>query len=163
MFGLTPLGIVHTTLSLVALAAAVVAFVKHKEILPDSKAGRVYIIATLLTSLTALGIFQHGGFGKPHALAIITLLALGVAAAARLTTIFRGASRYVETVSYSATLLFHMIPGVTETVTRLPAGRPLVASPEDPRLQPVFGLLFVIFLVGAIAQVIRLRRPAARA
>jgi hypothetical protein len=30
----------------------------------------------------------------------------------------------VETISYTATILFHMIPAVTETTTRLPLGAP---------------------------------------
>jgi hypothetical protein len=36
----------------------------------------VYIWTTVLTCLTGFGIFQHGGFGKPHALGVITLLVL---------------------------------------------------------------------------------------
>jgi len=38
----------------------------------------------------------------------------------------------VETVAYSSTVFFLMIPTVTETLTRLPSGDPVVASQEDP-------------------------------
>ena len=102
------------------------------------------------------GIFQHGGFGKPHALGIITLVVLGVAALAGNTKIFGRASRYVETISYSATFLFHLIPGVTETTTRLPPGAPLLSSPDAPELQVASGVLFVLFLIGAALQARRL-------
>jgi len=37
-------------------------------------------IATAITSPTGFGIFQHGGFGKPHVLGIVTLLVLAIAA-----------------------------------------------------------------------------------
>jgi hypothetical protein len=77
------------------------------------------------------------------------------------TQLYGRFSRAVETVAYSATFLFHLIPGVTETTTRLPLGAPLLSSPEAPELKVVTGVLFLIFLVGAALQVRRLR--AARA
>ena len=157
MFGLTPLGIVHTAISLVAVASGFSALIRDKYITPTNGLGKLYIATTVLTCLTALGIFQHGGFGKPHALAIITLVALGVAATARLSQAFGRAAIYVEAVSYSATLLFHLIPAVTETATRLPVGAPLAANADAPILQAAAGLLVLVFVVGATSQVIRLR------
>jgi uncharacterized membrane protein len=157
MFGLTTLGAIHTAISLVALAAGVLAFIRHREIGPASTAGRVYIQTTVLTCLTGFGIFQHGGFGAPHALGVMTLLVLALATVAGRTAWLGHASPYVETVSYSLTFFFHLIPGVTETFTRLPAGAPLFTSPEDPALQPVVGVLFLLFVVGAALQVWRLR------
>jgi hypothetical protein len=53
-------------------------------------------------------------------LGVITLVVLGVAAVAGHSNLFGRASRYVETVSYSATFFFHFIPAITETSTRLP-------------------------------------------
>jgi uncharacterized membrane protein len=157
MFGLTPLGIIHTAISLVAVAAGFIALIRDKEISLKNGVGKIYVIATVLTCLTALGIFQHGGFGKAHALAIITLVVLGVAYVAGYTRLYGRASPYIETVCYSMTFLFQMIPGITETLTRLPLGAPLVASPEAPALQAASGVLFVLFLIGATLQVRRMR------
>ena len=163
MFGLTTLGAVHTAISLVAVAAGLIAFIRFREIPPGHTLGKVYIWATVLTCLTGFGIFQHGGFGKPHVLGILTLVVLALAAIAGRTALLGRASKYVETVSYSLTFFFHMIPGVTETFTRLPAGAPLFAGPEDPALQKVVGVLFVVFLIGAALQVRRLRAGGAGA
>jgi len=157
MTGLTPLGIVHTAISLVALAAGVLAIARHLEISPATRSGRVYVWATVLTCLTGFGIFQHGGFGKPHALGVLTLLVLAVAALASRRRLFGEASAYVATVGYSATLFFHMIPGLTETFTRLPLDAPLFSSPEDPALQQAVGACFIVFLAGAALQVWRIR------
>ena len=162
-FGLTTLGAVHTAISLVAVAAGLVAFIRFKEISPGHTLGKLYIWTTVLTCLTGFGIFQHGGFGKPHVLGIVTLAVLALAAVAGRTALLGRASKYVETVSYSLTFFFHMIPGATETFTRLPAGAPLFSSPEDPALQKVVGVLFVVFLIGATLQVRRLRAGVARA
>jgi uncharacterized membrane protein len=157
MFGLTPLGTFHTAISLVAVVAGLVAFIRDGAISTKNRVGKIYIVTTVITCLTALGIFQHGGFGKPHALAIITLVALGIAAVAGYSSLFGRASPYIETVAYSATFLFHLIPGITETSTRLPLGAPLVASADAPVLQAAAAVLFVVFLIGAALQVQHLR------
>ena len=68
MFGLTPLGLAHTAISLVALAAGIAALVRFGEIPARHTLGRTYIWATVLTCLTGFGIFRHGGFGAPHRL-----------------------------------------------------------------------------------------------
>jgi uncharacterized membrane protein len=157
MFGLTPLGIIHTLISLVAVAAGLIAFFRYGRIIAGNTLGKTYIITTVLTCLTGFGIFQHGGFGKPHALGILTLLVLGIAALARKPGRFGRPTRYIETVAYSLTFFFHMIPGFTETFTRFPSGAPLFSGPEDPALQKVIGLVFLLFLIGAALQVRRLR------
>lgn len=157
MYGLTPLGVFHTAISLVAVGAGLIALIRDKEISPGNGLGRIYLTATLITVLTGFGIFQHGGFGKPHVLGVFTLIVLAIAAIARRSRVFGRASPYVETVSYSATFLFHLIPGITESSTRLPLGAPLLASPDAPELQAATAILFVLLLIGATLQVRRLR------
>src|SRR5712692_3539366 len=158
MFGLTQLGVIHTVISLIAVAAGLIAFFRDKEISPRNGVGKIYIIATILTCLTGFGIFQHGGFGKPHVLGILTLIVLGVAVAAERGSAFGRVSRYVATLGYSLGLFLHFIPATVETLTRLPAGAPFLANPDDPKAQPIIGVFFLIFLVGATLQVLRLRR-----
>jgi uncharacterized membrane protein len=156
MFGLTPLGTVHTAISLVALVAGAMALVRDKEIAPQTTLGKVYLWTTVLTCLTGFGIFQRGGFGAPHALGVLTLLVLGLATLAERTTWFGRAAKYIVTVSYSVSFFFHLIPGATETFTRVPVGAPLFSGPEDPALQKVVGVLFLLLVVGAGLQVRRL-------
>jgi uncharacterized membrane protein len=152
-YGLTPLGVVHTAISIVAVLAGLVALVRDKRISGSNGLGKVYVITTALTCLTGFGIFQHGGFNKAHGLGIITLVVLAAAWGAGRYGWFGRASRYVETVGYSATFLFHLIPAITETTTRLPLGAPLLASGEAPQLQTASAVLFVLFLLGAWLQV----------
>jgi uncharacterized membrane protein len=161
MFGLTQLGIVHTVISLVAVVAGFIAPVRDGKISPRNLLGKIYVIATILTCLTGFGIFQHGGFNKAHVLGIITLVVLGIAAVAGYSNLFGRLSRYVETVSYSATFLFNMIPGITETTTRLPLGAPLLPNADAPALQAASGVLLVLFLIGATLQLRALRAERA--
>jgi hypothetical protein len=158
MFGLTALGVFHTAVSLVAVCAGVASFVATRRIAADTRAGRVYIVFTIVTCLTAFGIFQHGGFGKPHALGVITLITLAIAGLAGRRLLFGRAAPYVETVAYSATFFFHIIPAMAESATRLPPGAPLLQSPDDPVLQLANGICFALFLVGAAWQVHGMRR-----
>ncbi|MFZ6743577.1 hypothetical protein ACO0LC_10155 [Undibacterium sp. JH2W] len=157
MFGLTTLGIFHTAVSLVAVIAGLHAFLRWQAIDPRKTGGKVYLVMTVVSCLTGLGIFAHGGFGKPHALALITLVVLAVAVLAQTSSLFGHFSRQVEVVSYSLSFFFHLIPGITETSTRLPLGHPLLDSPEAPVLQTLFAVLFVIFLVAAIWQARRIK------
>jgi hypothetical protein len=93
----------------------------------------------VLTCLTGLPIFQHGGFGPPHTLAILTLVVLAVVYAAAKTPLFGSWSRYVEVLGLSLTVFFHWVPAVTETSSRLPPGAPLTTGPDDPRVQAAVG------------------------
>jgi uncharacterized membrane protein len=158
ILGLTPLGAIHTLISLVAVGAGIWAFVRDKAIVPDTSLGKTYVWATALTCLTGFGIFQHGGFGAPHALGIITLLVLALATFAWRRKPHGAAWAYVATACYSLTFFFHMIPGFTETFTRLPAGEPLFSGPDDPALQKVIGVVFVVFLAGLTWQLVRLHK-----
>ncbi|MFT3957086.1 MAG: hypothetical protein QM722_22725 [Piscinibacter sp.] len=152
MLGLTTLGVIHTAISLVAVVCGFWALARDKEITTTSSLGRTYLVTTLLTALTGLGIFQHGGFGPPHVLAILTILALGVGFAAAVTGVLGRRSRYLQAVCFSATVLFHMIPGFTETLTRLPATQASFPNAEAPGLRPIFAVLFLLFLVGLALQ-----------
>ena len=152
MLGITPFGAVHTLISLVALAAGLASLFRYRTIAPGNLLGNVYIVGTIATCVTGFFIFHHGGFGKPHALGIVTLIVLAIAYVAGRTTTFGRASRYVEAIGYSLTVFFHFIPAITETSTRLPAGAPLLASADAPELKTATAALFAIFLVGAALQ-----------
>lgn len=159
MFGLTPLGIIHTIISLVAVGAGAIALVRDGRISWDNTIGKVYVFTTEFVCLTGFGIYEHGGFGKPHLLGVITLVVLVIAfAAGKRMNLFGRFSPYVETVGYSMTFFFHIVPGITESATRLPPDAPLASSPEDPRIRMAIGVCFVLFLIGAALQVRNLSR-----
>lgn len=159
MFGLTALGAVHTLISLIAVGAGVIGLARDKRIDLTNGAGKTYLVMTILTCLTGFGIFQHGGFGKPHALGVITLLVLAAA--------WKVQARIVlQTVLLSLTFFFHMIPAVTETLTRLPLDAPLLKDAEAPELKVISGVMFLLLVAGATLQVRRLnqqRKSASRA
>jgi uncharacterized membrane protein len=158
MFGLTPLGIFHTAIGLIAVAAGAIALIRDGKISWENSLGKIYVITTILVCLTGFGIFQHGGFGKPHTLGVITLVVLAVVFLSReKNDIFEKLTPYVITVGLSMTFFFHLVPAITETATRLPLDAPLASSPDDPNIQMAVGICFVLFVVGAVLQVRKLR------
>ena len=158
-YGLTSIGVIHTIISILALGSGILALIDDKRITLDNAIGKFYVITTILVCITGFFIFQHGGFGKPHALGIITLIVLSIAfAASKKVNLFGKASPYIETISYSLTVFFHVVPGITESVTRLPLDAPLAASPDDPRIQMAILICLVLFLIGAVSQVRALRK-----
>lgn len=160
MPGLTTLGIFHTAFALLALLFGFIALVRYKEISPSQRSGLIYILTTAITATTSLGISQHGGFGLQHILAIFTLVALGGGTLAARSTLFGRASREIQAVSYSSTILLHWIAGMTEALTRLPLGNPLATSYSSPVLKVALLLLLVTFLIGVTLQIRWLRASA---
>jgi hypothetical protein len=152
MFGLTPFGLFHTLLGVVALVSGFGTLVREKQIGTRSLLGRVYVIDTLLVATTGLAIFNRGGFGIPHRIAIATICAIAVGLVAENSQLFRGLSRYVMTFAYSATLLFHLMPTFAEGLSRLPPRAPLAASPEDPLVGRVIATLGITFAAALLLQ-----------
>jgi hypothetical protein len=118
----------------------------------------LYLITTLVSAATALMIYKRGSFGPGHALAVLTLLALLTGTLAALSKLFGPLSRYLQALSYSGTLLFSAIPGVTEALTRLPLGSPLLPGAEAPQFKPIYGAMLFLFVVGSAIQLRWIRK-----
>lgn len=147
-----PIGWFHTGMGIIALVSGVFTLVKYREISLQSRSGQVYLATTLITAGTALFIFQRGEFGPGHVLAVMTFLALALGTVAATIKPFGKWSRYVQAICYSATLLFHSLPAVTDGLLRLPVGNPVLTSIDDPVLRACFLGLFILYLVGVSIQ-----------
>ena len=156
-----PIGWFHIAMGIIARFSGGFTLARYKEISLQKRSGQIYLVTTLITAGTALAIFQRGEFGPGHALAVMTLLALAVGTVAATMKPFGKLSRYVQAVSYSATLLFHCVPAVTDGLLRLPVGDPVLTSIEDPVLKMCYLGLLTIFLVGISLQLRWIHRQPA--
>jgi hypothetical protein len=125
-------GLLHTAISLIAVATGPIALVRYKQISSKHRVGKVHVVMTIFTGVIAFSIFRHGGFGEPHASDIVTLVVLGVAGAAGYSNLFGPGS-----------FLFHLIPGATETTTRLPVGACVWRDADAAASQVVAAALFL--------------------
>jgi uncharacterized membrane protein len=149
---LTPLGIFHTAISLVAIAAGAWALARDRQILADNRLGQLYLAATAVTAATGLMMFRHDAFRIGHWFSVLTLVALAIGTVAAATRLFGRASRYVQAILYSSTMLIHMITGLAETLTRLPPAAPLITAANAYVFQYIMGALIVAFLIGLVVQ-----------
>jgi uncharacterized membrane protein len=142
------LGWMHTIIAIIALVAGYYTLAVYKVITLETKSGQLYLICTLIAAVTALMIYQHGAFGPAHALAVLTLLAL---IGGYLVTKIPALSKikdYFQAFCFSGTLLFHMIPAITDTLLRLPVNDPFLTNPEDPLLKAFYLSFVAVFLLG---------------
>ena len=155
---ITLLGWIHTIIAIIALIAGFYTLAAYKVITPEQKTGRLYLICTLIAAATALMIYKHDGFGPGHGLAVLTLLALVGGFVVTKIPIFAKIAEYFQVFCFSGTLLFHMIPAITDGLLRLPVGDPVLTNPQDPMLKKFYLAFLFIFLVGYIMQFFWLKK-----
>ena len=153
-----PLGWLHTILGIGAVVSGFYTLIKYRVVSLANRSGKLYVLLTLIVAGTALGIYNQGGFGIAHNLAILTLVALAGGVVMEKTRLFGSFSKYCQALGYSTTLLFHMIPAITDFLRRLPVGDPFINTLEDPLLRQFHLAFLAIFVVGVIAQVRWLRK-----
>ena len=158
---ITILGWIHTIIAIVALVAGFYTLAVYKVITPAQKTGQLYLLCTFIAAATALMIYQHGGFGPAHGLAVLTLLALAGGYLVTKIALFAKIADYFQAFCFSATLLFHMIPAITDGLLRLPVGDPFLTDPQDPLLRKFYLAFLVAFLVGYTLQFLWLRKRSA--
>ena len=157
---MTILGWFHTVLGILAVLSGFYTLYKYKIITTEKSSGRLYVLVTLLVAGSALGIYNQGGFGIAHVLAVLTLIALAGGYIMEKFKWFGSFSKYFQALGYTSTLLFHMIPAITDFLRRLPLGDPFIDSFEDPLLLNFHTAFLVIYLVGLVTQMVWLKRQA---
>ena len=75
MPAMTMLGWFHTIMGVLALLLAIAAIRNHGFIRSTDREGAAYLVVTVVVAGSALGIYNQGGFGIAHYLAVLTLAA----------------------------------------------------------------------------------------
>lgn len=155
MFGISPLGWLHTLGSLPAIPLAIYMLAAHGRITPRTAAGRIYFVSMLIGALTVFLVARQPESAVIGAATLVLLLA---GYAVGYIKALGRASRYMETIFLSLTAFLLMVPAVSETLRRVPDGNPIAKSLDAPILLGAQGALVVMLVLGVTAQVIWLRR-----
>ncbi len=155
---LSLLGIIHTTIGIIAILVALFALSRQGKINPATAPGRLYVILTIITCLTSLPIMRTGHASAGHFVAAIILLLLPIGVYARNVRPFGKAAEYIQILAMSTTLFLSMIPTVVETLTRIPISKPLATGPDDSLVKMGVNILAALYLSGTIYQLYRLWR-----
>ncbi|WP_275545088.1 MULTISPECIES: hypothetical protein [unclassified Pseudomonas] len=154
---LSALGIIHTTLSLLPVIAGAYAFRQYGRIIPDVASGRCYQFGLFASVVTSFGLSSTGGFTTGHALGLIALAAIAVGRSAQHMWRLGKAREYLQVSAMSLSYLVLMIPGLNESLSRLPVGNPIGNGPESPQVKVAVLIAVLIFLIGLSYQLLRLR------
>ncbi len=156
---LSPLGIIHTIISILAVIAAFIALAREGKIGPRSGPGKWYIVLTILSCLTSFGIMRTGHFTPAHMLSVLVLLILPVGIYARSIWKTGAPGAKIETIAMTLTLFLSFIPAVTETLTRLPISGPIAGNQDAAVIKMTLLVVAVIFGLGVVYQLRKLRKP----
>jgi uncharacterized membrane protein len=154
---MTMLGWFHTVLGVCAVLSGFYTIFKYRVISMEENPGRLYVYLTLVVAVSALGIYNQGGFGIAHILAVLTLIAIAGGVIMEKVKLFGSFSKYFQALGYTSTLLFHMIPAITDFLRRLPVEDPFVDSLEDPLLINFLLSFLLIYFVGITTQMLWLK------
>lgn len=157
MFGISPLGWIHTLGSLPAIPVALYMLARHGRIVPRSRLGAVYFVSMLIGSVT---VFLVAHEPVSYVIGAVTIVFLLAGYGAERLSALGGAAKYIETICLSLTAFLLMLPTVTETLRRVPDGHPLVTDLNSPLLLGSQATLLVILIVGLTVQIISLRKQA---
>jgi len=157
---ITILGWFHTIVAIIALLAGFYTLAVYKVITLENKTGQIYLSFTLVAAVTALMIYNQGGFGPAHFLAVLTILALIAGFMVTKIPVFSKIADYFQAFCYTGTLLFHMIPAITDGLLRLPVNDPILTTFHDPLLRKFYLLFVVLFIVGYTFQFFWIKRTS---
>ncbi|MBK1880840.1 hypothetical protein JIN85_00355 [Luteolibacter pohnpeiensis] len=155
MFGISPLGWVHTLSSLPAIPVAIYMLARKGRIVPRSVPGVVYFICMLLGAVTVFPIAHQN---VSRVIAILTLLLLFAGYTVGKIGSLKRAGVYLETIFLSMTAFLLFLPTVSEVLRRVPNGHPIVTDLKSPLLLGTQAGLLVALILGVSAQVVYLRR-----
>ena len=122
-------------------------------------ANAIFLATTVLTSLTGF-LFPFTHLLPSHILGILSLIALGIAIAARYMRHMQGAWRSTYVVSAIVALYFNVFVLVVQMFEKVPAVHALAPTQTEPPFAIVQGLTLVLFVVLGIFAVKKFRAEA---
>ncbi len=155
MFGITPLGWVHTLGSLPAIPAAAYMLFRYGRIVPRSTAGRIYLVSMVIGGLT---VFLVANAPESPIIGAATLLFLFAGYTVGRVRALGRVRWYLETFLLTFTVFLLMVPTVSEILRRVPDGHPIVTDPSSPILKGALAGLAAMLILGLAAQFIYLFR-----
>jgi hypothetical protein len=158
------LGEIHTAVSFIPVVAGLYSFVRYRAIRPETGAGKAYLGSLALSVVTSFGLSSTGGFNPGHALGLMTLFVAAVCLVLPKLRFLGRLIPYVRNFGLSFTYFLLWVPGINETLSRLPPSHPIGNGPDSPPVQTALLAWVVLFAIGSLYQAFMVYRSrAARA
>jgi len=147
---LLPLGWVHFIASVVAVAAGALVVLRPKGSPVHKLRGKIYAVAILVTSITALGIYRRGDFFFAHWFGVAALIVTVVGIAAVHFKIPRTGWVHVHLTCMLVSFYILIGGGVNEVFLRVDFLRRLIPNFDSPVIGMTH-LAVMVFFAGLIA------------
>ncbi|RQS27021.1 hypothetical protein DIE03_22050 [Burkholderia sp. Bp8992] len=154
---ISTLGAGHTIVSLATFAAGLYSFARYQKIDSTTRSARLYVAGMVISVFTSFGLSSTGGFNAGHALGILALIATAGGLLVPRIEMLGRARPYLAQFAFSFSFFLLLVPGINETLTRLPIGHPLADGPESPIVRGSLVAWLGIFVLGAALQGVQLR------
>ena len=149
---ISALGAGHTLISVITFAAGLYSYARHHKIDSAIPSGKFYLAGMVVSVFTSFGLSSTGGFNVGHALGIVALLAItGALLVPRLSLLGR-ARPYLSQFAFAFSFFLLLVPGINETLTRLPVAHPLADGPESPLVRGALAAWLGLFVLGSVLQ-----------
>ena len=158
ILGMTPLVLIHTLISLVAIVAG---FVILKGLFDSKRLDgwtQVFLGTIFLTSASGF-ILPADKFLPSHATGIVAILVVLVAYYARYSARMTGRWRAIYAGTAVASLYFDVFVLVVQFFTKIPALRAMAPTQSEPPFAIAQGIVLVIFLYLGFVAVRRFHPP----
>ena len=159
-----PLGWVHLIASLIALVLGLLIVVRPKGTTVHKLRGRIYVVAIVVTSITALGIYRLGSFFFAHWFGVAALIVTTVGITAAHFKVPRTGWMHLHLTCMLASFYILIGGGVNEVFLRINFLRRLVPNLNSPTvgLTHFAVMLFFAVLIGYFNVVVLMRWRASR-
>ena len=151
---ITLTGWFHTVLGIASIILGLYSFFSFKLLSWNNIASRIYLVLTFITAVTALSIYNQGGFGIAHVMGVLAVLAVFCGIYVEKTRVLGYLSTYFYTLCFTSTFLFHSLPAAADTLRRLPVGNPFAESLFDPIILYFHIAFAIIYFITLIYQFI---------
>ena len=159
---ISSLGAVHTMVSLATVAAGLHSFARYRMIDSTTRSAKIYVAGMVVSVFTSFGLSSTGGFNVGHALGILALLAtLGGLLVPRIKACLP-AQPYLSQFAFAFSFFLLLVPGINETLTRLPVSHPLAYGPDSPIVRGSLAVWLGVFVLGSVWQFLWLRSCRSR-
>ena len=152
---LSALGWFHTLGSLPAVPLALYMLARHGRITPDAIAGKAWLVFMLIGAISGVLVIKDA---PGVAISILSLGSLALGSTVQKADFLGGHRHWIQTVALSTAVFTLFLPSLTETLTRLPAGHPIAASPQAPLVVALQLGLVACLIVGVTLQLMFLKR-----
>jgi hypothetical protein len=157
IFDMPPLTFAHVVISLIGIASGFVVLAGFFTRRRMAVWNAIFLLSNIATSVTGFIFFPFEKFLPSHGVAIVALVVLAVACAARYLFVLKGAWSRIYAVTSVLALYLNVFVLVIQSFLKVPSLKALAPTQKEPPFQVTQLVVLVVFRVLGVVAAIRYR------